>query len=166
MQASAGDHIIVAATKLNGPVRDGQVLATGPGGGPPYTVRWSDSGQETLFFPGSDAYVEAAAGTDPTDGSAAGGLAESARRTKSWRVDVHLYEGPDQTSAQAVLHSDVPLDLQVSGTSRRNPRDTDVPEIGDEVAVARALRGLADRLLATASDDIAGQTGHPVHLTS
>jgi hypothetical protein len=41
-----------------------------------------------------------------------------------------------------------------------------VPEIGDEVAVARALRGLADRLLAVASDDMTTREGHSVHLTS
>jgi hypothetical protein len=27
-------------------------------GGPPYIVRWDDTGHETLFFPGSDAVVE------------------------------------------------------------------------------------------------------------
>jgi hypothetical protein len=40
----------------------------------------------------------------------------------------------------------------------------DVPEIGEEVAVARALRHLADRLLATASDDISQIEHHEVHL--
>jgi hypothetical protein len=34
-----------------------------------------------------------------------------------------------------------------------------VPEIGDEVAVARALRHLADQLLATAEGDIEELTG-------
>jgi len=27
-------------------------------GGPPYLVRWNDSGHETLYFPGNDATVE------------------------------------------------------------------------------------------------------------
>jgi hypothetical protein len=30
----------------------------GPDGGPPYLVRWDDSGHETLYFPGNDATVE------------------------------------------------------------------------------------------------------------
>jgi hypothetical protein len=37
-----------------------------------------------------------------------------------------------------------------------------VPDIGNEVAVARTLRSLADRLLATASDDMSAVEGHPV----
>lgn len=47
---------------------------------------------------------------------------------------------------------------------RRNPSDVDVPEIGDEVAAARALRRLADRLLGVASDDIEAIEGHGVRL--
>lgn len=41
------------------PIRDGEILETrGPEGGPPYIVRWGDTGHETLFFPGSDALIE------------------------------------------------------------------------------------------------------------
>lgn len=50
------------------------------------------------------------------------------------------------------------------GTTRRNPDDVDIPEIGDEVAVARALRGLADTLLGVASEDIGDVEGQQVHL--
>jgi Domain of unknown function (DUF1876) len=39
-----------------------------------------------------------------------------------------------------------------------------VPEVGDEVAAARALHRLADRLLGVAADDLAGIEGHPVQL--
>jgi hypothetical protein len=40
------------------PDRDGEVLEVhGPDGEPPYVVRWSDTGEEGLFFPGSDASV-------------------------------------------------------------------------------------------------------------
>ena len=39
--------------------RDGEILEVrGPDGGPPYIVRWGDTGHETLFFPGSDAVVQ------------------------------------------------------------------------------------------------------------
>jgi hypothetical protein len=30
----------------------------GADGAPPYVVRWSDSGRESLVFPGPDAYVQ------------------------------------------------------------------------------------------------------------
>ena len=39
-----------------------------------------------------------------------------------------------------------------------------VSEIGDEVAVARALRHLADQLLETAAKDIEAVTGKEAHL--
>ena len=40
-------------------VRDGEVLEVhGADGAPPYLVRWSDNGHETLVFPGPDAQME------------------------------------------------------------------------------------------------------------
>ena len=57
MHASAGDRIIIKGHTLGEPDRDCEVLeARGEDG--PYFVRWSDSGHESLFFPGSDARVQ------------------------------------------------------------------------------------------------------------
>jgi hypothetical protein len=39
-----------------------------------------------------------------------------------------------------------------------------VPEIGDEVAVARALRHLADKLMETAETDVSVMTGEEAHI--
>lgn len=59
MQATVGDHIIVHGTHVDDHVRDAEILEVrGTDGAPPYVVRWEDSGQEALFFPGLDAYVE------------------------------------------------------------------------------------------------------------
>jgi len=66
-----------------------------------------------------------------------------------------VYEHGDETAARAVLHAGAESDLVGRGTARRNPADPVVPEIGDEVAVARALHQLADTLLSTAYDDMA-----------
>ena len=82
---------------------------------------------------------------------------------KSWRVDLDLFEAGDDTTAQAVLIADGP-GVATRGSSHRNPKDKAVPEIGDEVAVARALRRLSDRLLGIASDDISELEGRPVDL--
>ncbi len=177
MRAEVGDRIVIAAAHVDGAVRDGEIVSTGAGGAAPYRVRWSDSGEETLFFPGPDAHVEHpehveqvvpdTAPTTPDPPPTVGSStteSRGARHTKSWRVDVYVYEGPDSTSAQAVLHGDAPTALQGQGLARRRPGDPEVPEIGDEVAVARALNRLAERLLATAADDLAGVTGHPVRL--
>lgn len=57
MKAAVGDHLVINATHVDGPVRDGEVVEVrGPNGEPPYLVRWSD-GHECLVFPGPDASV-------------------------------------------------------------------------------------------------------------
>jgi hypothetical protein len=58
MRADVGDRIVIRSHRIGEPTRDGEVLDTGPDGEPPFRVRWSDTGHEGLFFPGSDAYVE------------------------------------------------------------------------------------------------------------
>ena len=50
MKAEVGDRIVVASGTLHRPIRDGEILQTGSAGGGPYLVRWSDSGNESLFF--------------------------------------------------------------------------------------------------------------------
>jgi hypothetical protein len=58
MQAKPGDRIVVKGHHVGDPDRDCEVLEVrGVDGGPPYVVRWGDTGHETLFFPGSDAAV-------------------------------------------------------------------------------------------------------------
>jgi hypothetical protein len=57
MEAAVGDRIVVAAAMLSGPLRDGEIIQVGKQGEPPYLVRWSDDGRETLFFPGPDAHI-------------------------------------------------------------------------------------------------------------
>ena len=59
MQARAGDRIVIRGHRIGGHPRGCEVLAVAdPDGAPPYLVRWTDTGQEGLFFPGSDADVE------------------------------------------------------------------------------------------------------------
>ncbi|HQR28015.1 MAG TPA: DUF1918 domain-containing protein [Nocardioides sp.] len=59
MKAAVGDRLVVRSQHLDGPVRDAEILAVrGTDGAPPYVVKWSDTGHETLVFPGPDAYVE------------------------------------------------------------------------------------------------------------
>ena len=85
-------------------------------------------------------------------------------QTKRWTVDISLSEEGDLTKADAVLNTDETERLRGHGTARRNPRDPSVPEIGDELAAARALSDLAHRLLETAVADIEAATGVPTHL--
>jgi len=59
MYAEVGDRLIVPSPHLEGPVRDGEILEVRhQDGSPPYLVRWSDTGHESLVFPGPDAHVQ------------------------------------------------------------------------------------------------------------
>lgn len=161
MRAEVGDRMVVASARLDRPVRDGEIVRVGPDGSGPFLVRWSDTGHETLFFPGPDAHVE--------HGTAPGGEQEAptdlaADHVKTWSVEVFVYEGTGSTAANAVLRSGVEPTLRAQGEARLRPGDPDVPEIGDEVAVARALRHLADTLLSTAAGDLETMEGHKVEL--
>lgn len=59
MHAAVGDQLVVRGHVTGQPDRKGEVIEVrGPDGGPPYVVRWDDSGHATLFFPGSDCIVQ------------------------------------------------------------------------------------------------------------
>ncbi len=59
MHVTVGDHIVVQGHHTGQAVRTCEVTEVrGADGGPPYLVRWSDTGHETLYFPGNDAVVE------------------------------------------------------------------------------------------------------------
>jgi len=78
--------------------------------------------------------------------------------TKRWSVDIYVDEHPEQrrTRAEARLHTGDRTHLVGVGEAMRNPSDSEVPEVGDELAVARALADLAGRLGDAAATDIAG----------
>lgn len=83
---------------------------------------------------------------------------------KEWHVDIFLTEGEGHTHAEARLRPGDEVTMVGEGRARLNPTDKDVPEIGDELAVARALGDLAFKLLHSAADDIEGITHEHVHL--
>lgn len=88
----------------------------------------------------------------------------------TWNVVIQLFDADDietegtETTAHAVLTTSGGTTLDAHGRARRNPDDPEVPEIGEELATARALRSLADRLLQVTADDISEIEHHPVHL--
>lgn len=84
---------------------------------------------------------------------------------KRWNVEVVIDEHDNVTWAQARLTPGDGVALKATGTARRNPADVNVPGIGDELAVARALAELAHLLLHTASADIQSVTHQPAELT-
>jgi hypothetical protein len=82
--------------------------------------------------------------------------------TNTWWIEVLLGEINGVSTASARLHTNDPTNLVATGTARLSPHDRDVPEIGFELATARALTQLAHRLLESAADDISGLTREPV----
>ncbi len=180
MRARPGDRLVLAAPHASEATRDGEVLeARGTDGGPPYVVRWSD-GHEGMIYPGPGALLRVDHPGDEETSSVSPGTAASPPEpgppdsgsasmpppghVRDWQVRISIFERGDETDANVVLLSDAPRHLKADGHARRSTRDTAVPEIGDEVAVARALRRLADRLLETAAADISGTTGED-HVT-
>jgi hypothetical protein len=86
------------------------------------------------------------------------------RAVKRWRVDIFIGEDDGRTYAEARLVTEIGDRLIGVGRAQLSPHDYNVPEIGDEIAVARALRNLGTNVLDTASSDIEGVTGEDVHL--
>ena len=85
-------------------------------------------------------------------------------QAKNWTVTIDIDEHDGHTRARARLHTRDTERLVGVGLARLNPADRDVPEIGDEIAVARALSDLSRRLLSTATEDIEQISGQPPHL--
>ncbi|WP_225755013.1 DUF1918 domain-containing protein [Actinotalea sp. Marseille-Q4924] len=158
MKASVGDRLVQASSVVDGTVRDGRVVELRHAdGSPPYVVRWSDTGEQSLVFPGPDVHVE-----HHGEGE---GAAPSVRPdvATTWRVQVTVTHEGRETLAQATLVSDAEH-VDAVGRSRRDPGDQPVAVIGEEVAVARALRHLADRLTDIAEDEIEARTGTPARV--
>jgi hypothetical protein len=82
---------------------------------------------------------------------------------KTWTVQVEIDEHEDRTRAVARLQTGGEQSLAGTGLARLNPADRDVPRIGDELAVARALSELSHRLLDVAARDIEQSSGEPAH---
>jgi hypothetical protein len=59
MKAAVGDRLVIKGHRQGERPRDAEVIEVlGEDGGPPFRVRWSDDGHESLLFPGSDASIE------------------------------------------------------------------------------------------------------------
>ncbi len=68
-------------------------------------------------------------------------------------LSIHLAEDDTETTATATL--DLRGDLfEASGQARRNPIDPPRPSIGEELAIARALAKLEERIMDRAQDKI------------
>lgn len=58
MHAQVGDALVIQGHQVGESRRTGKIVEVrGADGGPPYVVRWGDSGRTTLLFPGSDCEI-------------------------------------------------------------------------------------------------------------
>lgn len=84
---------------------------------------------------------------------------------RRWTVEIYVGEDEGRTYAEAALHDDIGNCVLGTGRASLNPADPNVPEIGDEIAVARAMIDLGHRLLRTASLDLQTVTHEAVSLS-
>jgi hypothetical protein len=84
---------------------------------------------------------------------------------RQWKTDILVGEKDGHTRAEAWLVTEIGDRMVGLGTADVSPHDVDVPEIGDEIAVARALINLGNRLLEQASLEIEGVTREDVRLS-
>jgi len=75
-----------------------------------------------------------------------------------WSVELSISEHGRETEADARLVLADDALLEAHGTARRNPADPDVTGIGEKIAVARALSGLAHLLLGSATAELENMT--------
>lgn len=83
--------------------------------------------------------------------------------SKLWTVEVLLDEDDTHTDARVVLNAG-DSECVGWGRARRNPGDPNIPRIGEELAVARALNDLSHKLMEEAAHIIEVREQHPVHL--
>ena len=64
MQAKVGDRLVMEGVHVGDRKRVGIISKLSHADGtPPYTVKWKDTGRESLVFPGSESHIE-----QPTEG--------------------------------------------------------------------------------------------------
>ncbi len=163
MKASLGDRVLVASGRP-GHSRLGRVVQLRhPDGTPPYVVLWADTGLESLYFPKADGVVEHVEGAEAEVEVAEPD--EGVRVAKTWHVDLYVTETGTQTSVRAILHEDEDAGVVASvGRAVRDPEDPNIPEVGDELAVGRALQRLSETLVQAAESTLAAVHEHDAHL--
>jgi hypothetical protein len=157
MKAEVGDRIAIMSRHLDEAVREGEIVAVhGAEGGPPYVVRWLDSGHVGMLFPGPDAHVVPGPGADVVPGMETGAAVGGANqiRAEQWQVMAAIVEYDDgKTKAHVVAHAGQRT-LQAHGEAWRRAGAVEFPQVGAEVAAGRAFIALGEELLERATQDI------------
>lgn len=151
MRFNAGDRIEVTTNTLGVAPRQGSVLESTSAGG--LRVRWDD-GHESMYMPGSNCRVVTPSGADAGSPIRLG-----------CHIDVTLIEDDHQCTATAKVVTSTGV-MEGEGIARLKPGDAQVPRIGEELALGRALKMLSERLLSTAATEISEHRSSQGHLVS
>lgn len=155
MHAQVGDRLVVEGNHVGAARREGTVVELlSPPGGHRYRVQWDD-GHETMFCPSADTRVEHRDATQRPS---------SLQRTVT-QVELRFEEDEDHTDAWASLRTPTET-FSGWGRARRNPVDDNIPLVGEELAAARALIALADRLRLAAGEALDHKQQPAGHLVS
>jgi hypothetical protein len=150
MEAHVGDHVVVEGSKVGHARRRGEVLEILEGAsGARLRVRWEGTAHETVLAPGPDTHVESGGGS---------GIDRLAMH-----VDVSVSEDADHCEAVARLHVRG-REFSGWGRARRHPADPEMPVVGEELAVARALADVSHQLVVAAADSLESALGRSVAL--
>ena len=84
--------------------------------------------------------------------------------TRNRTVDIFIGERDGHTVTRARLHTADRTSREATGSAHLNPAMEDVPEIGNEVAVSKALSALSHRLREAAAGDLEDITRTPASL--
>jgi hypothetical protein len=149
MKGEVGDRIAILSRHLGEQVRECEIVGVhDTAGGPPYVVRWRDTGHLGVFFPGPDARVVHDAQAAPA------AITPDIVRAEQWQVTVGVVEDADgKTEAHVAAHTGR-RSLQADGSAQRLPGDIENPPVGAEVAAGRAFVTLGEKLLVQAMQDI------------
>lgn len=146
MSADVGDRIEVTTNTLGVPPRYGEVVERT---GSSLRVHWDD-GHESVFVPSSNCRV--------VDDEDRGDLTRI-----TCHIDIDVVEDSDQCQATATLMTTRGI-VQATGRARRNPVDPAIPMVGEELAIGRAIRSLADQLITAGRDDLSDPSLGEEHL--
>jgi hypothetical protein len=82
------------------------------------------------------------------------------QRADEWAIDIRFDEDGLRTAAHVTLTTGERR-VKARGTARRNPADPDLPRVGEDLALARALSSLAHELIGDAIERLEAVTGRP-----
>ena len=133
MQARRGDRLVIEGHRVGTPPRQGQVLAVD---GAMLRVAWDD-GHESAFIPGPDCRIIGTSRAEVPEGPDVERFGGT--------VDLRVVEDSHHCEVVATLMTQRGT-FQGQGRSRRHPNDPNMPLIGEELAISRALRALSDSL--------------------